>query len=131
MEENIMNIKELKEKYQNKEWELRRLKRKIIEIDEKKIIPMLKKQYEGKYFKFRNNFSCPEKPSDYWFIFYRVDEVISPDFCYTTAFQTDKYGVITIERKKQNHLNLLTIEITKKEFNNEYNKMFRKIKAIK
>lgn len=50
----------------------------------------------GKCFRYRNSYSCPEKPSDYWYIYRRV--VGHTDYSVTTFdVQRDSYGLIKIE----------------------------------
>lgn len=46
----------------------------------------------GKCFKYRNCYSCPEKPSDYWWV-YRI--VLAPNS--VLDFQIDKDGKLTVE----------------------------------
>ena len=49
----------------------------------------------GKCFRYRNCYSCPEKPSDYWWLYARVVKVSGQDvICF--EFQTDRYGEIFI-----------------------------------
>lgn len=57
------------------------------------------KAMEGRCFKFRNNYSCPEKPSDYWWLYTRVTKV-TRDHIHVQQFQTDKYGEVTISLDK-------------------------------
>jgi hypothetical protein len=50
----------------------------------------------GKCFKTRNNYSCPEKPSDYWWLYVKVTEIDGAALkC--LRFQIDKGGRIDIE----------------------------------
>lgn len=51
----------------------------------------------GKHFKYRNNYSYPEKPSDYWPIYARVTAVDKDGYITSLQFQTDKYGNIDIK----------------------------------
>lgn len=46
----------------------------------------------GKTFKYRNCYSCPEKPSDYWWMYAKVTRMGDDGLLYLTTFQTDKYG---------------------------------------
>lgn len=50
----------------------------------------------GRYFKTRNSYSCPEKPSDYWWVYAKVTKMDDAGFLYTTEFQIDKNGDINI-----------------------------------
>jgi uncharacterized protein YyaL (SSP411 family) len=47
----------------------------------------------GKVYKYRNSYSCPEKPSDYWWSYTIVDRVIQPTervMCWTFQIDSDK-----------------------------------------
>lgn len=50
----------------------------------------------GKAFKTRNNFSCPEKPSDYWWLYSKVTRMDDDGMLYATDFETDRYGNISV-----------------------------------
>lgn len=51
----------------------------------------------GKTFRYRNCYSCPEKPSDYWFLYIKVIGVDRYGSLRVLQFQTDKNGDIRIE----------------------------------
>lgn len=50
----------------------------------------------GRFFKSRNNYSCPEKPSDYWFMYRRVTGADGVRLT-TIDFYKDQYGRCVIE----------------------------------
>lgn len=52
----------------------------------------------GKHFKFRNCYSCPEKPSHYWWVYYKV---LAVDGAQITVhrFETDRRGKMTVDFK--------------------------------
>ncbi len=54
---------------------------------------------EGRYFKYRNCYSCPEKPSDYWWLYAAVTGV-KDGSAHSLQFQTDKYGQVIVETEK-------------------------------
>ena len=64
-----MNLKSIKSRAEMLERQLRDLKDKIYDQEQKDEEPKLRKQYVGKYFKYRTNYSCPEKPEDYWWVY--------------------------------------------------------------
>jgi hypothetical protein len=86
----------------------------------------------GKCFKYRNCYSCPQKPSDYWWLYVKVVGV--GDYWPTTLeFQTDKDGRIEIKtsdcaviREGGGH-----IEIPAKEFNAAWKKLQKRIAGMK
>lgn len=46
----------------------------------------------GKTFKCRNNYSCPKKPSDYWWHYVKVQKVDDAGMLTVFMFETDMYG---------------------------------------
>ena len=50
----------------------------------------------GKTFRTRNSYSCPEKPSDYWWLYAKVTRMDNAGMLHATTFQTDKYGVVSV-----------------------------------
>lgn len=51
----------------------------------------------GKTFRTRNSYSCPEKPSDYWWLWAKCTRMDEHGFLYAFKFQTDKYGNVEIK----------------------------------
>jgi len=99
------------------------------------------KKLEGKYFKYKNSYSCPEKPSDYWFLYTKITE-IKPDDVYNTrgngvachfkgwSFQTDKYANISVEKKKTGYVHSLGQEITENEFHSAWDKIIEALNNL-
>ena len=54
----------------------------------------------GKCFKYRNCYSCPEKPSDYWYLYLKVLRIKGAN-AIVEEFQCDKYGEIQIKPAKE------------------------------
>ncbi len=50
------------------------------------------KHLAGKAFRTRNSFSCPEKPSDYWWHYSLVQSVDKAGMLTVFSFQVDRYG---------------------------------------
>lgn len=116
----------------------------IVSQEQKEIIeknyPKFKK-FIGKCFKYKNNYSCPTKPSDYWFTYTKVVE-LNPDDIYDTgysgitsrfkgySFDCDKYGNISINNV-DGYIHSLGKEITESEFNEAWNKMMGKLDNLK
>lgn len=72
------------------EKEMAKLRNKLWAI-EKKEADEENKKLVGKYFKYRNCYSCPEKPSDYWYLYKRVIGLGKTGLI-TEEFQIDKDG---------------------------------------
>ena len=51
-------------------------------------------QKVGKFFRTRNCFSCPEKPSDYWWVYCHVTRMGQHGWLYTNQFEVDKHGSV-------------------------------------
>lgn len=89
------------------------------------------KELEEKAFKYRNNYSSPEKPSDYWWMYLKVLKV-TKDYIDTHEFQTDKYGQITIDLRKRHYRHLFgagsRIEIKPAEFDRAWKALLAKLR---
>jgi hypothetical protein len=71
----------------------------------------------GRAFKYRNCYSCPEGPDDYWPLYSRCIGVDDDGWLTWHTFETDKHGRITIEFQHHS-MSLLSSsdEISKAEF---------------
>jgi hypothetical protein len=75
----------------------------------------------GKCFKYRNCYSMPQKPSDYWWMYCRVDRVRG-GAAYGLKFQTDSNGLMSISSERVSYAPAMAHEdgdykqITKAEF---------------
>lgn len=54
----------------------------------------------GKTFRYHNNYSCPEKPRDYWWIYAKVQKCAKDGYLTVFMFETDKYGAVRIRTEK-------------------------------
>jgi len=124
--------------------ELQKQLKAIAKAEEKAMIeehyPEFKK-LEGKCFKNKNNYSCPEKPSDYWWLYTKITE-IKPDDVYDTrgngvachykgySFQTDKDGNITTRKEDYGYVHSLGKEIPKKEFDKAFENMISALNEL-
>lgn len=104
-------IKELSNEIINKSAERQKFQNlyfKLFELDE------LKKKYLNKYFVYRNNcYSCPEKESDYWNVYYKVINVNECGGIEAISLQKDKYGRI---ESQITQMSPELEEITKEEY---------------
>jgi len=57
----------------------------------------------GRYFKTRNSYSCPEKPSDYWWLYAKCTRMNDDGFLYAFNFQTDRYGKMEVEPDRHSY----------------------------
>ena len=57
---------------------------------------------DGKCFRYRNNYSVPQKPSDYWWLYVKIIGTKGAS-AVTFEFQTDKYGKLSIEPHQQHY----------------------------
>lgn len=128
---------------QRKEYLKKELK-ELIETEEKEIIKEHFPEFQrmiGKCFKIRNSYSCPEKPSDSWFLYVRITDIKEKDLYVASSgeclcsysgfsFQTDKYGSVKIDTKDSGYVHSLGEEIPELEFEKAWNKMIKKIHTI-
>ena len=83
----------------------------------------------GKCFKYpRNYYSCPQKESDYWPVYYKVTRA-TKDSARCIVFSTDSNGKIEIEGDAR-LLNSGTVPISNSEFNAALKKLQRKVGGI-
>lgn len=99
------------------------------------------KEYEGKCFKKQNHYSCPEKPSDYWFLYHKVVK-ITPKDVYNTggqgvacrykgwSFETCKYKRFNVDMNQIGYIHHIGEEISEEEFNSAFNKALSKLKKL-
>lgn len=110
------------------------LQEELRQIEEKEFKKLIEKHYpefkklEGKCFKVRNGYSCPETESDYWFLYVKIQKIEKDDLYQSGEnilahfhgwnFQTDKYGRISIEFGYNNYVHSMSEEneITNEEF---------------
>ena len=72
----------------------------------------------GKCFRFRNCYSCPEGPGDYWFLYSRVDHLDEGGSPCGISVQKDMDGRITIQANDRVYITGAE-EITASKFNKE------------
>jgi hypothetical protein len=112
------------------------LKKEAAEMVEKHY-PIIKKRFEGKFFKYDNGYNHQRR----WPMYTFVSEIL-PENIYDTggngitstfkgwSFQTDDSGRITIEKITHGYVHSLEKEITQSEFDKAFNKMVDKINLL-
>lgn len=124
------------------------LQKQLNEIEEQELSEIIDihypefKKLEGKFFKYKNNYSCPDSPKDYWFMYSKVIKITRDDIregfgdnkamssCEVMSFQTDKDGKVFIDKCKATYTHLLGNEISKKIFDREWAKMINSITSL-
>lgn len=81
----------------------------------------------GKYFKTRNNYSCPEKRSDYWWTYERCIGMDKDGMLKTFQFETDKYGDVLVKFNHHAYHLQYGKPCSKSEFDRAFKKMQQKI----
>jgi hypothetical protein len=84
----------------------------------------------GKTFKFENNYSCPEKPSDYWWQYSKVQAVDGAGYLSVFFFETDKNGGVTIRTEHRFHMEHYT-PCSKAQFDKAWCALQHKISKTK
>ena len=59
----------------------------------------INKKLIGHCYKYRNSYSCPEGPGDYWYIYAKMIGLTEDGFLEAIRFQIDKHGRIEVERE--------------------------------
>jgi hypothetical protein len=83
----------------------------------------------GKCFKYRNCYSCPKGPSDYWWLYVKVIGV-GDYWPIALEFQTDKDGRSEVKRNECFSCHEGHREISAKEFNAAWRKFKNEIADI-
>lgn len=84
----------------------------------------------GKFFRTRNSYSCPEKPSDYWWLYAEVTRMDEYGMLYVTEFQTDKNGDINIRFDQCHHHMQHWVSSSRAEFHMAWARMLAVVKGI-
>lgn len=110
--------------------EFNRIKEKLWAIDAKRQTEIGQKKV-GKFYKYRNSYSCPQKPSDYWWKYF-APRVANGSSLTGLSFQTDCDGSSSIWANEfhAQHLGGWT-EISKPEFTRALKAFQKKIGAVK
>jgi len=109
---------------------LNTIRNQISRVESKELLPLYKKKYEGKYFKYRNCYSCPKDESEKWWMYVKVEKVTQLRWMQGFTFQTDMYGKVAIEQEKALSESSCQVAITKKEFDAAYKRMLKRIETI-
>jgi len=83
----------------------------------------------GRSYRYRNSYSCPEKPSDYWWMYTKVTSMDDDGYLRGLQFQVDRDGNIMIEfaHYLYHHLNGGYEPIKTVEFDRAWEAMVEKI----
>lgn len=58
---------------------------------------------KGTCYRYRNSYSCPSKPEDYWWFYKKIVDVIKKDktfYRFSESFQMDSYKHCKLETEK-------------------------------
>lgn len=106
------------------------LRRNIQDFDAKERIAA-NKSLIGRFFKYRNCYSCPTKPSDYWWMYTAVIGVDRGGYLKTFVFQRDSYGAVRIEQGSGIDGNLLGSPIRRNDFEIAWKRLQRTANAMR
>lgn len=85
----------------------------------------------GRCFKYRNSYSCPRKPSDYWFLYVRVTRIDALGYATGWSFQTDSNGELQVKATER-----LAIfpgnwqQVSAREFNRAWTRFQQRLRKI-
>lgn len=88
------------------------------------------KKFLGKCFKVKNCYSCPETESDYWWLYFHINNLEDGELK-AMSFQKDKDGKLSIEKSDWCNPRSDFVEITKEEFNSEFDKILVELNGLK
>lgn len=83
----------------------------------------------GQVYKTRNSYSCPEKPSDYWWLYAKVTHMDADGLLWTKDFQTDCRGDINIRLSHMGYHMQGWTKITQAEFDRAWKRLRETITA--
>lgn len=121
---------------ENKKNELNQIRKEVLRLEDqvmRSTVGSIVRKSKGTYWTYRNSYSCPDKPSDYWKTYSYVYRVNANLTQYVFQFQTDKYGEISIKPNREYGLAYPIGEstgyrkISKKEFDTELKKVRAKL----
>ena len=88
-------------------------------------------KFVGKFYKYRNCYSCPKSPEDYWWYYVAVTNMANDGVLMGWSFQKDQYGKIDIGINEPHHVAEGNgyHKITKREFYEAYGKTIEELQA--
>jgi hypothetical protein len=126
---NLETLEVLELKLKENQKERIKIKEKIEELKTKEILPNLKNQYEGKFWKYLNSYNNDEK----WWLYSYCINVIDENYGLFNTFQT----IISKHNNENNFkinteecFHLCKIEITKEEYLEALNNFKKNIENI-
>lgn len=108
------HLQQLQEKEKKIHSQLRNVRDEIEEISNKIKLPVLRKKYEGKYFKYHNGTSN----ENCWPLYSHCKKVISVHFAIANQFETptNSFHGFQFQINKETSYTLFETEITKEEY---------------
>lgn len=101
---------------------------KLMKIEERERIKEAK-QHLGRFYKYRNCYSCPNGDSDYWWMFRKITGMDKYGNLTSLSFQKDKNGKLEIDTMKRSYITGWT-EITKDEYYTAWEGFLAEINGI-
>lgn len=105
---------------------LNKLREELEEAENKKEIPTLIKQYEGKFFKYQNSCGGDEK----WWYYSFCKKVKSRSYAIADCFQTTPYEN-NFNIDSEQHYFMFAIEITAQEYMNALTDFLSKVQLMR
>lgn len=120
-----MNIEELNNKKAKILENLRDVNEAIEDLEQQEIIPSLKKELEGKCFRYDNGYSLEKR----WYMYTKVREVIDSRQAIVDTFQAKSDG-FEFSVGETTFINILGEPIKKSEWNRELKKFKKAIEKV-
>lgn len=103
----------------------RSINAKISKIEDAERAAM-NRSHIGKTFRYRNNYSCPEKPSDYWWLYAKCTKLDRWGNVVLETFEVDKNGDFSFHTRE----NIRLMEGYKPIPEAEYRKQLKRALAV-
>jgi len=123
------SIKQLEAEKNKVRKQLQEINNEIEDYNLKKEIPMLKKKYEGKYWKYDNGCSAENR----WWLYSFCRKVTGTDQGFFDSFETTNanYRQNNFNYNEEQFFHLCQIEISKEEYLKQFNLFQGRLKKLK
>lgn len=105
-------IKQLERLLIKNQKERNALRDQLDDLQNKQLLPVLKKKFEGKYFKYRNSYSSDNR----WYLYSYCKSALSTAEFLCETFECDPYGEWSFHTDKKTGVFLFQEEISQKEY---------------
>lgn len=99
----------------------------VSELISKQELPNVIDRYEGKYFKFRNSYSSPDKG---WWLYMYVKKVTGIRYLTAIQVEKDSHGAVKLSIEEHLPISMCEVEITRDEYLIEINHLKEYVDSV-